>query len=597
MSRPPVRQTGVIAAAIAAFVAAPPAAAQFAPIYPGPLVPDLAAPHSLRWEPVDVTSTGIAVANVTTSRFDEDIGFTVGSRAFRWDTTGAPPQQLTTFGAGDDAFSFASVSAVNEHGVAVGQAERTDPTGVSTDRIPVVWGAGGGDPMELATRSATPQVMIEWMPVDINSAGAIVGSAAEPSQLPGGRARTAVMWDSPETVARELAYPATDSNVESLAMEIADSGIVVGIVRKRTEAGANLGSRPVRWDASGVPAELAPLGASVPSQNNVRVLAANGHGAIVGKSAEYDEDGELLRVFVPVRWPAGTTDPEVLGDLPFKPFGHADSSAYDINDAGTAVGLAFKFNGPDGPSSGTRPVLWEAGSTMPVELDTLVNDPIVDRSGVALSINNRGQTVGEVHPWGGVERAMLWTEDRVAVDLNSLIDPASGWVLNRAEFISDAGWILGTGTFDIDGEGGAEPRTRLFMLRAPPPSFPGDYNADGKVEQGDLDLVLLHWGRDMIVPPDGWIRNLPVGHVNQAELDAVLLNWGKTQAAVDGVGAVPEPASVVLLIALLLPCIVCNTLLVAPLRSRPQILGEAGLTTCSRLERVQRVAPSLQRPA
>jgi hypothetical protein len=54
----------------------------------------------------------------------------------------------------------------------------------------------------------------------------------------------------------------------------------------------------------------------------------------------------------------------------------------------------------------------------------------------------------------------------------------------------------------------------------------GDYNNNGRVEQGDLDLVLLNWGIEGTPPPLGWINDLPEGIIDQAELDAVLLDWG-----------------------------------------------------------------------
>jgi hypothetical protein len=49
----------------------------------------------------------------------------------------------------------------------------------------------------------------------------------------------------------------------------------------------------------------------------------------------------------------------------------------------------------------------------------------------------------------------------------------------------------------------------------------GDFNANGRVEQADLDLVLLNWGTALNQP---WVD----GSVDQAELDRVLLNWGET---------------------------------------------------------------------
>jgi hypothetical protein len=61
--------------------------------------------------------------------------------------------------------------------------------------------------------------------------------------------------------------------------------------------------------------------------------------------------------------------------------------------------------------------------------------------------------------------------------------------------------------------------------------LPGDFSGNGLVEQADLDLVLGNWGRSAMLPPDGWINDLPTGTIDQNELDKVLTNWGATLIA------------------------------------------------------------------
>ncbi len=75
--------------------------------------------------------------------------------------------------------------------------------------------------------------------------------------------------------------------------------------------------------------------------------------------------------------------------------------------------------------------------------------------------------------------------------------------------------------------------------------LPGDYNASGQVEQGDLDLVLQNWGVDTDTAgvPAGWVNDLPDGQIEQTELDGVLQNWGSTAAPNFTGGIVPEPGS------------------------------------------------------
>ncbi len=98
-------------------------------------------------------------------------------------------------------------------------------------------------------------------------------------------------------------------------------------------------------------------------------------------------------------------------------------------------------------------------------------------------------------------------------------------------------------------------------------TLPGDYNGNGTVEQGDLDLVLNNWGRsygNFENPQPGWVTQRPRqdfdggfnqvadGTVDQNDLDAVLNNWGRAAAVSSGGGslAVPEPGLGALALAL-----------------------------------------------
>lgn len=79
--------------------------------------------------------------------------------------------------------------------------------------------------------------------------------------------------------------------------------------------------------------------------------------------------------------------------------------------------------------------------------------------------------------------------------------------------------------------------TSLALTAAPASA---DYDNNGQVEQADLDLVLLNWGRPFDSLPNEWVNQRPtMGIVDQAELDSVLLNWGSTP----GSATVPEPAT------------------------------------------------------
>jgi hypothetical protein len=81
----------------------------------------------------------------------------------------------------------------------------------------------------------------------------------------------------------------------------------------------------------------------------------------------------------------------------------------------------------------------------------------------------------------------------------------------------------------------------------------GEYNGNGRVEQTDLDLVLLNWGQAAAPPPDGWMNELPGGLIDQEELDRVLLGWGdRVVFPSQGAVGVPEPGSIVLIVICLI---------------------------------------------
>lgn len=81
------------------------------------------------------------------------------------------------------------------------------------------------------------------------------------------------------------------------------------------------------------------------------------------------------------------------------------------------------------------------------------------------------------------------------------------------------------------------------------PSLQGDYNNNGRVEQADLDLVLLNWGESFVNIPAEWVNERPAaGIIDQAELDGVLLNWGNQTPPLMASDHVPEPHTLLLLL-------------------------------------------------
>ena len=60
------------------------------------------------------------------------------------------------------------------------------------------------------------------------------------------------------------------------------------------------------------------------------------------------------------------------------------------------------------------------------------------------TINDRGEVVGFSIDGSGNIRAVLW-QDKVEMDLNTLISADSPWILQQASSINDVGEIVGSG--------------------------------------------------------------------------------------------------------------------------------------------------------
>jgi probable HAF family extracellular repeat protein len=127
-------------------------------------------------------------------------------------------------------------------------------------------------------------------------------------------------------------------------------------------------------------------------------------------------------------------------------FGGLRSQAYAINASGQVTGYANPTN-----SNNTRAFLY-SGSVL-TNLGTLGSG--VDSYG--FGINSAGEVVGasDLVAGDGTQHAFLYSTGKM-VDLNDLVPAGSGWVLNVATSINDAGQIAGYGT--------RNGKTRAFVL-------------------------------------------------------------------------------------------------------------------------------------
>ncbi len=112
-------------------------------------------------------------------------------------------------------------------------------------------------------------------------------------------------------------------------------------------------------------------------------------------------------------------------------FGGTYSSATAINNSGQIAGWAYNSAGQ------SHAFLYVNGSM--VDLGTAPNAT----TSSAADINDLGQIVGTGQHSSGYRHA--WLFDGAMLDLNDLIAPGSGWVLEDARAINDSGQIVGYG--------------------------------------------------------------------------------------------------------------------------------------------------------
>jgi probable HAF family extracellular repeat protein len=194
-------------------------------------------------------------------------------------------------------------------------------------------------------------------------------------------------------------------------------------------------------------------------------FSLNNFGQVAGESSITNGD---IHGFVST--PAGLLD---LGTL-----GGDYSSAFAINDAGVVVGESalsntyihgFVFSGGVMADVGTfggtysssfqinsnGQVIGIAGTAGDAEMHGFIysNGSLLDLGtlgGTSVSpaaINNRGQIVGTASAADGTSHAFLWQTNHLT-DLNTLLPASSGWQLANAQFINDAGRIVGSGSLN-----------------------------------------------------------------------------------------------------------------------------------------------------
>jgi len=128
--------------------------------------------------------------------------------------------------------------------------------------------------------------------------------------------------------------------------------------------------------------------------------------------------------------------------------GGRHSSALGINESGQVAGLSYVTGDATQHAFLWTPTTPNGVSGAMIDLGTLGGT----YSSYAYGVNASGQVVGGSFTTGNAARhAFIYSSGSGMVDLNSLIDPLSGWELELGTAINDAGQITGLGFNGSEG--------------------------------------------------------------------------------------------------------------------------------------------------
>ncbi|MBC7929317.1 MAG: hypothetical protein H7Z38_02020 [Rubrivivax sp.] len=202
--------------------------------------------------------------------------------------------------------------------------------------------------------------------------------------------------------------------------DINDSNQIVGV--SETGTGGTLANLGFIWQPS--TGTMQSIGA-FPGGSTSVANGINNAGQVVGTA----------------QVPSGKHHAFVLTDGTMLDLGTLENSgtsiAHKINDAGQVVGHSdLFFTGAGGPK---RAFIWSPTLGM-MNMGTLGGDSS------AFDINNSGQAVGASDTATGVSHAFIYTQaSGIMSDLNDSLAPGSNWTLSEARSINDRGQIVGFG--------------------------------------------------------------------------------------------------------------------------------------------------------
>jgi probable HAF family extracellular repeat protein len=270
----------------------------------------------------------------------------------------------------------------------------------------------------------------------INAAGHVAGAASIVNSI-GGRNNQAFLRTDGGTFVLQATFPV------NYALGVNDVGVTVGACTNGPAPRGIYEMQAAIWPTPSSQVQfIGHLGGRFSQAN-----AINNAGQVVGFSLP--AAGPRLAFF----WPGSGPLVAIPG------LGGNGSEATDINTAGTVVGWAAI------PSGAHRAFLFDGFTTVNLGV------PPNGTTSRALAINDSGVIVGTTWISGQGPRAWVRHGSTMS-NLNELVPPGSGWILQYARGINAQGQIVGEGRLNMGGTY----FTRAFLLTPSAGCYP---NCDG----------------------------------------------------------------------------------------------------------------------
>jgi probable HAF family extracellular repeat protein len=355
----------------------------------------------------------------------------------------------------------------------------------------------------------------------MNASGQVVGVSSTAEE----EVEHATLWipTTPNGAAGTLHDLGTLGGRLSQANAVNVSGQVTGVSDTAAEdvAHAFLWNPTMPGGATGTMHDIGSLGGSFAMGWDI-----NASGRVTGDSDTTDDAASRAFLWQPTIANGTSGVMHDLGTL-----GGNDSGGSGLNHAGQVTGWSA-ITGDEV----VHAFLWTPNSPGDVVGSMLDLGTLGGSDSYGYAVDSTGRVVGLSYVAPEVSNnshAFLYSAGAGMVDLNTLIDPLSGWELLDADDVNDAGQITGQGLINDE--------YHAFLL-TPIPTFPGDFNGDSTVNAADL----THWksGYGATGVATHWQGNADDDHdVDGTDFLAWQRQLNVTSPANSAGSPVPEPAT------------------------------------------------------